>query len=262
MLSYQHAFHAGNLADLQKHAALAAMLDYLLRKDKPLSYVETHAGRGLYDLGSAEALKTGEAAQGILLHEAALAEDHPYRRALAAVRARHGPRAYPGSPLLAATLLRPGDRLHLAELHPQEHAGLVQALRGDNIRIHRQDGYALAQSLCPPEPRRGLMLVDPPYELKQDYVEIPRFLAAIHRAWNVGILALWYPVLTSGLHLPMLEALEQSFPEALRHEIRFPPAREGHRMVGSGLFVVNPPWGLAEEMARIDGWLAGSGRTG
>jgi len=178
------------------------------------------------------------------------------------VRARHGPRAYPGSPLLAATLLRPGDRLHLAELHPQEHAGLVQALRGDNIRIHRQDGYALAQSLCPPEPRRGLMLVDPPYELKQDYVEIPRFLAAIHRAWNVGILALWYPVLTSGLHLPMLEALEQSFPEALRHEIRFPPVREGHRMVGSGLFVVNPPWGLAEEMARIDGWLAGPGRTG
>ena len=146
MLSYQHAFHAGNLADLQKHAALAAMLDYLLRKDKPLSYVETHAGRGLYDLGSAEARKTGEAAQGILLDEAALAEDHPYRRALAAVRARHGPRAYPGSPLLAATLLRPGDRLHLAELHPQEHAGLVQALRGDDLTLFGDGGQT--RSFC------------------------------------------------------------------------------------------------------------------
>ena len=124
MLSYQHLYHAGNPADVQKHALLAVMLDYLTRKDKPLTYIETHAGRGLYDLAAPEALKTGEAAQGVGRLEARFPADHAWRRLLDRVRDLKGQGAYPGSPFLAALALRPGDRIHLAELHPQEHAAL------------------------------------------------------------------------------------------------------------------------------------------
>ena len=257
MLSYQHAYHAGNLADLQKHALLAWMLDYLTRKDKPLSYLETHAGRGLYDLDSAEARKTGEAEKGVLALEARLPADHPYRKALARVRAVHGTTAYPGSPLIAATLLRPADRLSLAELHPQEHAALVQAMAGRTVTIRKQDGFEMASSLCPPEPRRGLLLIDPSWEVKEDYASVPGVLDGIAKKWNVGILCLWYPILTSDLHAPMLERLEAAHPDALRHEIRFPPIRDGHRMIGTGMFVINPPWGLEEEARRLSDRLRG-----
>jgi 23S rRNA (adenine2030-N6)-methyltransferase len=251
MLSYQHAYHAGNLADVHKHALLCWTLDYLTRKDKPLSYIETHAGRGLYRLDADEALKTGEASQGIARLEAGFPAAHPYRRRLAEVRARYGPAAYPGSPLLAALSLRDGDRLHLAELHPQEVAALRHNLAPWGAQVRAEDGLAMAQAICPPLPRRGLMLVDPSYEIKDDYEAIPRVLSGIHRKWNVGILMLWYPVLASGAQEPMRKALEAAFPGALSHEVRFPPARDGHRMVGSGLFVVNPPFGLAEEAARL-----------
>ncbi len=262
MLSYQHAFHAGNLADLQKHALLAELLSYMTKKDKPLSYIETHAGRGLYDLTSAEAVKTGEAAQGIEAYEGIFRQGHPYLQALAEVRREHGPSAYPGSPMIAAKLLRSQDKLHLAELHPQEHAALTRALRAPNIAIHRQDGFDLAQSLCPPDPRRGVMLVDPPYELKQDYVELPKLFRLIAKKWNVGVLALWYPILSSAAHVAMLAQLSEDFPGALCHEIRFPPAREGHRMIGSGMFIVNPPWGLAEAGAELTDRLRSAGALG
>lgn len=253
MLSYQHIYHAGNLADVQKHALLAWMLDYMTRKDKPLSYLETHAGRALYDLASAEAQKTGEAAQGIDIARDWFAPDHPYARALDHVRAAHGATSYPGSPQIAAELLRPIDKLHLAELHPQEAAALRDAMRGSGAKVHVQDGFEMAQSLAPPEPRRGLVLIDPSYEIKTDYTRIPGIIAKLHRKWNVGVIALWYPLLSDGSHKSMLATLEgQGLPDALRHEVRFPPAREGHRMVGSGMFVVNAPFGLAQEAARLD----------
>ena len=251
MLSYQHHYHAGNPADVHKHAALAWMLAYLVRKDKPLTYVETHAGRGLYDLADPAALRTGEAAQGIGRLEPALPADHPYRRCLDATRMSHGPAAYPGSPLLAALSLRPGDSLHLAEMHPGEHARLSAALGPHRARIRREDGFAMAHAVCPPTPRRGLLLCDPSYEVKADYDSIPRHFDRIARAWNVGTLVLWYPILTTEAHGPMLTALTAAFPGALRHEVRFAPVRDGHRMTGSGLFVVNPPYGLAEETARL-----------
>ncbi|MEO8244031.1 MAG: 23S rRNA (adenine(2030)-N(6))-methyltransferase RlmJ [bacterium] len=251
MLSYQHGYHAGNLADVQKHALLAWMLDYLTQKDKPLSYIETHAGRGLYDLASAEALKTGEAAAGIERVEAGFPADHPYRRRLAEIRARFGPAAYPGSPMIAALSLREGDPLHLAELHPQEHAALTRNLGPWGAHIHQQDGFELALAICPPTPRRGLMLIDPSYEVKADYDRIAKQIAQIARKWNVGIIALWYPILTDTPHRQMLADLQTSFPDALRSEVRFPPARDGHRMTGSGLFTINPPYGMAEEAARV-----------
>lgn len=251
MLSYQHLYHAGNLADVHKHATLAWVLDYLTRKDKPLTYIETHAGRGVYDLTAAEAVRTGEAAAGIALAEGWFPPDHPYRQRLDETRAAYGPNAYPGSPLIAALGLRETDTLHLAELHPQEHAHLKAVAQDWGAHVYQRDGFELALALTPPTPRRGLMLIDPSYEVKADYDAIPRHMTNIHRKWNVGILILWYPILRGGPHGTMLKALEASFPDGLRHEVRFPPVREGHRMEGSGLFIVNPPYGLAEELAAI-----------
>ncbi len=251
MLSYQHAFHAGNLADVQKHAMLAVALDYLTQKDKPLTYIETHAGRGLYTLTDQAALKTGEAAGGIARLEQAFAPDHPYRRRLIETRAQNGRDAYPGSPLLAALTLRPGDTMHLAELHPQEHAALLGVLGPWGAHVRQADGLAMALAICPPTPRRGLMMIDPSYEVKEDYQSIPKAMQAIHRKWNVGVLMVWYPILTSGAHGTMLNSLTAAFPGASRHEVTFPPLRDGHRMVGSGLFTVNPPYGLQEEAARL-----------
>jgi 23S rRNA (adenine2030-N6)-methyltransferase len=232
------------------------MLDYLTRKDKPVSYIETHSGRGVYDLSADEAVKTGEAAQGIEKVSRWFAAAHPYARALEAVRAKHGASAYAGSPAIAQALLRPTDSLHLAELHPKEHAALRKALWARNTRNYHQDGWDLVQSLCPPTPRRGLLLVDPSYEIKSDYELIPKVFQQLHRKWNVGILALWYPLLDGGAHGPMLKALSAQFPEALRHEVTFPPARDGHRMKGSGMFIVNPPFGLDGEASRLSGLFA------
>lgn len=251
MLSYQHQYHAGNMADVHKHGLLAFMLDYLAQKDKPVSYIETHAGRGLYDLGSAEALKTGEAVRGIGRAAGWFGADHPYARTLAAVRAAHGAAAYPGSPLLAALCLRACDTLHLAELHPQEFAALQEAMIRHPAICHRQDGLAMALALTPPTPRRGLMLMDPSYEVKADYEAMPKLIGAVARKWNVGCIMLWYPILVTAPHLGMLVALMAAHPSALRHEIRFAPARDGHGMVGSGLFILNAPYGTAGEAARI-----------
>ncbi|WP_170784816.1 23S rRNA (adenine(2030)-N(6))-methyltransferase RlmJ [Ruegeria lacuscaerulensis] len=254
MLSYQHIYHAGNLADVQKHALLAWMLDYLARKDKPLTYVETHSGRGLYKLDAAEAVRTGEAAAGIerARRDGWFGADHPLSKALASVQATHGTQAYAGSPLIAGNLLRDQDSLHLAELHPQEYEALSLAVSRFGAKVYKQDGYALAHSLLPPTPRRGLMLIDPSYEVKSEYDRLPGFISKVHRKWNVGVIALWYPILTDGRHKPMIEALRaQTLTKAECHEVRFPAAREGHRMIGSGMFIVNAPFGIQGEFARL-----------
>lgn len=251
MLSYQHHYHAGNPADVHKHALLAWMLDYLIQKDKPLTYIETHAGRGLYDLGDEAALKTGESEKGITLLEQGLAPDHPYRQRLNETRFKYGPEAYPGSPLIGAMTLREQDTIHLAELHPGENAILTEHLTQWDAHIRQEDGLQMAQAICPPTPRRGLMLLDPSYEVKAEYDSIPKAVANIARKWNVGIIALWYPILTSGTHGPMLAQLTQSFPDALRHEVRFAPVREDHRMTGSGMFIINAPYGTEDETKRL-----------
>lgn len=255
MLSYQHIYHAGNMADVHKHALLAWTLDYLTQKPKPLTYMESHAGRGLYDLDSDAARKTGEAAQGIGRLEPRLPADHPYRRVLDAVRRDHGGTHYPGSPLIAAQLLREGDRIHLADLHPQEHAALRRTVPGANI--HKRDGLEMAGALCPPDPRRGLLLIDPSYELAAEYDALPAAIARITRKWPVGIVMLWYPLLFDPVHRDMLARLMADHGGAFRHEVRFPPARDRHRMVGSGLFVINPPWGLDGAADQVQATFAG-----
>lgn len=255
MLSYQHLYHAGNRADVHKHAILAYALDYLCQKPKPLSYIETHSGRGLYDLGAAEALKTGEAAAGIAQLEQRFDKAHPYRRALDLTRAAHGPRAYPGSPMVALSLLRESDRLSLAELHPQEFAAL-DGVMPPRVRLERKDGFDFAWSITPPKPRRGLLLCDPSFEVKQDYQDIPDFFHGLARKWNVGILMLWYPILPGEPHLPMTKALREDFPDSLLSETRFAQLTPGKGIMGSGMFVVNPPWGLEDEARRIEALVA------
>ena len=251
MLSYQHIYHAGNLADVHKHSMLAWALAYMTRKDKPLSYLETHAGRGLYDLQDEAALKTGEAAKGIASAQDWFAPDHPYAQVLSRIQAKHGPQAYPGSPLVAAESLRNLDTIHLSELHPQEFAALKENMAPYGGIYRQKDGWEMAMSLCPPDPRRGLLLIDPSFEVKSDYKTIPDTIAKLHRKWGVGVIMLWYPILTDAPHKLMINALQAALPDALTHEVSFPPARTGHRMVGSGLFVVNAPYGMAEEGARL-----------
>lgn len=251
MLSYQHGYHAGNPADVHKHALLAAMLSLLTAKDRPVTYMETHAGRAIYDLASPEALKTGEAAAGVGRLEARFPADHPWRQAIDAARAKYGPAAYPGSPLIAAYTLRPTDSIHLAELHPQEHVALAAETRG-MAHVHRRDGWEMALALTPPKPPRGLMLIDPSYELKEDYAKAPKVMAEIARRWSPGVKVLWYPILDAAPHKPMLKALAAAFPEGMRHEVTFPPVRPGHRMAGSGLFIVNPPYGTEQAAAQVN----------
>lgn len=251
MLSYQHAYHAGNAADVHKHALLAVALEYLARKDKPLTYLETHAGRALYDLSAPEARKTGEAAAGIAVMAPWFAPDHPYSRAVEAARRQGGPQAYPGSPLIASTLLRPTDRIVLAERHPQEVAALRRAMPGADVRA--ADGPSLVLSIAPPQPRRGLVLIDPSYEIKTEFRTIPEFVAKLRRKWPVGVLAVWYPVLASGAERPLAELLAGLDGDALSSEVRFAPVRPGHGLIGSGMWIANPPYGLdaaAAELAR------------
>jgi 23S rRNA (adenine2030-N6)-methyltransferase len=153
--------------------------------------------------------------------------------------------------LIAALTLREQDTIHLAELHPQEIQYLRAALVPWDAHIYPKDGFELALALTPPTPRRGMMLIDPSYEVKADYDAIPHHIANIARKWNVGVIALWYPLLVGGPHGPMLQALEEKFPQALRSEVRFAPAREGHKMEGSGMFVINAPYGLDQEASQI-----------
>lgn len=256
MLSYQHIYHAGNPADVQKHALLAWLLDYMTRKDKPITYIETHAGRGLYQLDAPEAVKTGEAAAGVGRLAARFAPDHPWRRCLTAVQAAEGAAAYPGSPMIAGLLLRAQDRMVLAELHPREYAALTEAMAPFGAEIRHEDGLALARAQTPPEPRRGVLVIDPSYEIKDDYARLPALIAEIARRWPVGVIVLWYPVLEQAPHAPMLAELVAAHPAALRHEVGFAPVRPGHRMRGSGMFVINPAHGLSEEAARISALFA------
>ncbi|HET9068748.1 MAG TPA: 23S rRNA (adenine(2030)-N(6))-methyltransferase RlmJ [Amaricoccus sp.] len=238
MLSYQHAYHAGGPADLHKHIVLAELLARLTAKPRGIAYVETHAGRALYDLAAAEALKTGEAARGI----ARLSPDPatPFGRALAAARAAHGPAAYPGSPLVARALLRPQDRLALMELHPAEHAALVRAV--PEAAIHRRNGFEGVLALAPFRPRRGLVLVDPSYEVKADYAAAAAFVRRLVAKWPEAAVLVWYPLLPEARHRDLLAGLAPLL--FLRDEVAFdPPPDRG--MTGSGLALVNAPHGAA-----------------
>ena len=237
MLSYQHAYHAGNLADLHKHGCLIAMLDALTRKPRPISYIETHSGRGLYDLGSPEAVKTGEAARGI---QSADLPEGRYRDLLTGIRAKHGQDAYPGSPLIAREILRDTDQLHLMELHPAEHRALKRALSAPNVSVHHRNGYEGVLAISPPTPRRGLVLVDPSYEVKTEYSEAAGFIRRLIAKWPQAVAMIWYPILPEARHHDLLTGLKSL--QVLTDEVSFDTGKD-RGMTGSGLAFVNAPFG-------------------
>jgi 23S rRNA (adenine2030-N6)-methyltransferase len=242
LLSYQHAYHAGGPADLHKHIVLAELLARLTAKPRGVSYAETHPGRARYDLAAPEALKTGEAARGVLRLDPGPAT--PFGRALAAVRAEAGPNVYPGSPLLAQKLLRPQDRLTLMELHPAEHAALARAVPG--AAIHRRDGFEGVLALAPLAPRRGLVLVDPSYEVKSDYEAAAAFVRRLLAKWPEAAVLVWYPILPAARHRALLAGLAPLAPLVDEAHFADPPARG---MTGSGLALVNGPHGAASAFA-------------
>lgn len=253
-MNYRHAFHAGNFADVMKHALLARILVHLARKETPFRVVDTHAGIGRYDLGGDEASRTGEAAGGVgrldepfaPAVEALLA---PYRAVLAETRSRYGEGTYPGSPAIIREMLRRDDRAVLLEKHPEDAALLVERFRPvRNIKVFAGDGWTALPGLVPPKERRGLVLIDPPYEEPDELTRLPERLARIVARWPTGIVALWYPIKGRPEIDAFARILGKAVPrEVLRLEIMVDDPRVRMRLNGSGLVVVNPPWMLAGE---------------
>ena len=248
-MNYRHAFHAGNHADVLKHVLLLALVDALQRKPTPIHLLDTHAGRGLYALAGEAARRTGEADAGIGRLDACAPADPLLQRYLAAVaacRTAHGADAYPGSPWLLAQALRADDRLACCELQAEE-AHALKAVLGDDRRVavHRRDGYEAMRALLPPTPRRGLVLVDPPYEAQLG--EFDAILAALRsglQRWPQGVFAVWYPVKQRRALAPFLREASALGAPAWTAELLVRPDDSPLRMNGSGLLVLNPPWRL------------------
>lgn len=258
MLSYQHAYHAGNIADIHKHGILSVLLARLKEKKSPLTYMETHAGSGLYDLSGPESLKTGEAGHGILKY---LQMDippvgHPYRTVLDQVRNKFGENFYPGSPVIARSLLGKDDNIHLMELHPAENKNLVRIMRGWGAHIHLRDGFEGVLGISPPNPRRGLVFIDPSYEVKTEYGDAAEFVKNLHKKWPEATIVLWYPLLAAGLHKGMGSALDDANLKNLtRHEVSFSTHKETHRILGSGAVIINTPFGTEQAISEVCAWM-------
>jgi 23S rRNA (adenine2030-N6)-methyltransferase len=243
MLSYQHGYHAGNLADMHKHRTLAQVLSAMVQAhpDQPISYFETHAGRGVYDLSDAQASKTGEAKEAVLaMNLSQCAEDDVYAQAIRATQARFGKSWYPGSPHIARHILRPQDMLHCFELHPQEFAALSMRLKAKNVRLYHKDGYKGVMGLVPPRSSEaGLVLIDPSFEVKSEYAQVAEFIPKLLEKWPQAMILLWYPILDAGLHQAMIASLMKvDLPQVWYHEEIF-PQESVLRMKGSGVFAVN-----------------------
>ena len=246
MLSYQHIYHAGGPADLHKHSVLCAVLEEMCASYRTLTYMETHAGRGLYDLGAPEALKTGEAAQGWLAPGRPDSMPPGLRAVVRSLNDGADVPLYPGSPMIAARLLRPSDRLHLFELHPQEHTALVKAVGDDpRIAVTKKDGYEGVMEASPPNPRRGVVLIDPSFEIKEEYSQTAVFIDRLHRRWREAAVLLWYPLLPAARHKEMIAQLAGKHDDLLIHEFCWAgPDAGGRGMYGSGMAVLNLPFAM------------------
>lgn len=272
MLSYRHAFHAGNHADVLKHCALATALRYMGEKDAPYLYAETHAGAGAYGLDEGFAAKNREWENGID-RLSAYARARPAPRAVAAYletvedfRARRGPAAYPGSPAIASALLRERDRAVLYELHPADFPALEALLAEDpRAQVRREDGLRGLRSLLPPPSRRALVLVDPSYEVKDEYARVAEALADALRRFATGSYLAWYPLLDreEARAFPG-SVLALSRGKACRAELRLTAPEPGSRgMAGSGIVALNPPWALKAALEESLPYLADAlGRPG
>ena len=261
-MNYRHAFHAGNFADLVKHAILLGLLDELTAPGAPLTVIETHAGAGVYDLEGGAAQRTGEAEAGVgrLLADSAPPSAFASLRAvIGAANPAGGARIYPGSPLLIAARLRPRDCYIACEIHPEDAGHLRHALAGrPGVTIHAGDGWAEAERLVPAAPAAALLLVDPPYEQGDDGARAARLLArAIARNPRL-IFALWLPIKDLAAYDDALCAIEDAAPgrPVLAAEARLRPLSDPMRMNGCAMVIVNPPPGAADRARAVVEWVA------
>jgi 23S rRNA (adenine2030-N6)-methyltransferase len=266
MLSYRHGYHAGNHADVLKHTVLLALLDHLALKDKAFWVVDTHAGAGFYRLDHTFAQKTGEWREGV--GRIFDAQDAPPAVAdyLALVRAANGtevaaratgaPSVYPGSPWIMRLRLRPDDRLRVFELHTSDAPALIDILRGDRqVKVTAGDGYAGLKASWPPAPRRGLALIDPSYEVKDEYDQVVDAVADALKRFPTGIVAVWYPRLVRRESEMLPGRLTRLTPDNWLHVALDVRARAEQGMHGSGMVVLNPPWTLPDKLKPCVPWL-------
>lgn len=256
MLSYRHSFHAGNHADVLKHIVQTLIIESLKEKEKGFIYLDSHAGAGRYFLQGEHSEKTGEYLQGIArlwqqndLHELIT----PYINVIKAFNKSEYLKYYPGSPLIAKHLLRPQDKLHLSELHPSDYPLLRHEFNCDNrATIVKEDGYLQLKSQLPPLSRRGLILIDPPYELKNDYQAVVDAIQQGYKRFATGIYAIWYPVVLRQQIKKMVNALKEThIRRILQIELAVKPDNDQFGMTASGMIVINPPWKLATQMQQI-----------
>lgn len=254
-MNYRHAFHAGNFADCVKHALLLVLLRSLLSKDKPFRVLDTHAGIGSYDLTGPEATRTGEWHDGI--GRLADITDGPLADYVALVRGAGFPASYPGSPALIRALLRPDDRLVLCELHPEDHATLKARFRDDaQVAVHRRDAWEALRALTPFPERRGLVLIDPPFEQEGEFERLAHAIAEQRRRFRAGIVAAWYPIKHRTPVRAFHTALQDgAVPDCIAAELALREPTDPTRLNGCGLLVANPPFGFEEAAQAILGAL-------
>ncbi|HEY4344515.1 MAG TPA: 23S rRNA (adenine(2030)-N(6))-methyltransferase RlmJ [Parvibaculum sp.] len=262
-MNYRHAYHAGNFADVMKHASLTLALEHMKQKEKPFFLLDTHAGTGATDLTGTEAQKTGEFHDGIA-RVLASANPHdalaPYLDTLKALGCEgENPTRYPGSPLIARHLAREGDRLSFCELHPEDAAALQALFRRDRqVKVHESDGYAALKAMLPPTERRGLVLIDPPYEGRDEFDRVEAALGEAVKRFAGGTYMIWYPVKDPSVSGAFLDRLERNGPaKTLMAELYIRGSGDPTRLSGSGLVIVNPPWTFPETLTSLFGWLAG-----
>ncbi|MBS0195053.1 MAG: 23S rRNA (adenine(2030)-N(6))-methyltransferase RlmJ [Proteobacteria bacterium] len=254
-MNYRHAFHAGNHADVFKHVVLLAMLAALGRKDAPMFVLDTHAGRGRYTLHGSPAQRTGEAEAGIarvIGMQTSSSAIQRYQQAIRACNPDGGLRIYPGSPLLAANAMRAHDRLVCREAQAEEAHALTALFAHDRrVQVQAGDGWAAIRALLPPTPRRGLVLIDPPYEAQ--LAEFDTALTALAeglRRWPQGVYALWFPIKRRrDLQRFLRQAALLPAQEILLAELLVRPDDSPLRLNGSGMLLLNPPWQLDAELA-------------
>jgi 23S rRNA (adenine2030-N6)-methyltransferase len=263
-MNYRHAFHAGGFADVIKHIVLARILVYLQDKQASFRVIDTHAGAGVYDLTSDEARRGGEWLTGIArvmqarFSETTLPLLKPYLDIVRAFNPLAELKTYPGSPLIARALLRPQDRLTACEVEPNARKRLIDALRRDTqARVVDLDGWLALPAFVPPKERRGLVLIDPPFEAKDEFERLAAGFAQAFAKWPTGSYLLWYPVksrrATDSLARHVAEVVGTATPpgECLRLEFSVAPQATGAALASAGLLVVNPPWTLIGELKAI-----------
>lgn len=256
MLSYRHSFHAGNHADVLKHIVQSLILTSLQQKEKPFVYHDTHSGVGRYDLTHEWSEKTGEYKQGIarVWQQETIPEQlESYFDAIRQLNQGDTLRYYPGSPRVARAHLREQDRMVLTELHPSDYPLLEQEFHRDRqVSIYKEDGFTRLKASLPPRERRGLVLIDPPYELAKEYRDVVRAIAHSHQRWATGIYAIWYPVVNRCDIDDMLQGLQDlGIRKILQIELGVSPDTNERGMTASGMIVINPPWTLENQMQTI-----------